>query len=186
MMLINTARGNPLKEIVLVLNHAGDWSALINRSDTDLLVKTFSEIAADFHNLQFKIRPHPTMATPEHEGIRSVHRIKDYITWKGIKNLSVSDSSLQNDLRNGDIFVSEYSQVLIDVFRYGKLGIIANLTGRRSFMRDYERLGFLSANSKEMLKTTIRTAVNDPMGFKKLQNEAATRYNALLKEHGYC
>jgi hypothetical protein len=177
---------HPLNSILLVLNHAGDWTSLINRSDTDLLIEAFSDLAERFPELHFVIRPHPTMAIPEHEGIHSIERIKRYVRWRNLSNLEVSEKTLSEDLQRGDLFISEYSQVLIDAFLNGKLGIIANLTSRRSFMEDYEHLGFLSVRGTEDLRSLIAQICQDFRPAVALQNQAAARHNELLKEQGYC
>ncbi len=176
----------PSKVILLALNHAGDWTALINRSDTDLLVEAFSDLAEELPDLTFIIRPHPTMATPGHEGIHSLERIKRYVFWRGIPNLSVSEQPLEHDMQRSNVFVSEYSQVLIDAFQVGKLGIIVNLTSRRSFMEDYENLGFLFVRTSEELRNLLARITEDSRPAVEVQNKAVDGYNTLLKEHGYC
>jgi hypothetical protein len=176
----------PLKVVLLALNHAGEWTSLINRSDTDLLIEAFSDLAEQFPHLHFVIRPHPTMATPRHEGIHSLERIKRYIGWRGMPNLSVSERALSEDMQRGDLFVSEYSQVLIDALQNGKPGIIVNLTRRRSFMEDYENLGFLGVRTADDLRKRMAEICRDPRPAMEIQNQAAIRYNTLLKERGYC
>lgn len=175
-----------LKVVLLALNHAGDWTSLINRSDTDLLIEAFADLAEQFPNLHFVVRPHPTMATPQHEGIHSLERVKQYIRWRGIPNLSASEQTLSEDMQRGDLFISEYSQVLIDALQNGKLGVIANLTCRRSFMEDYESLGFLSVGTAADLHKLMAEICRDSRFAIEIQNQAASRYNTLLKELGYC
>jgi hypothetical protein len=175
-----------LKVILLALNHAGDWTSLINRSDTDLLIEAFSDLAGQSPDFGFVIRPHPTMAAPHHEGIHSLERIKRYVRWRGIPNLSVSERTLSEDMQRGDVFISEYSQVLIDAFQNGKLGIIVNLTSRRSFMMDYEDLGFLTVKTAGELRSLMAEICQDSRPAIQIQNQAASRYNTLLKERGYC
>jgi hypothetical protein len=60
------------------------------------------------------------------------------------------------------------------------LGAAINLTRRRSFMVDYERLGFLSINSKEELVQLLRSVLNDPNMAIAIQNHAVERFNATL------
>jgi len=175
-----------LKVILLALNHAGDWTSLINRSDTDLLIEAFSDLAEQSPDFGFVIRSHPTMAAPHHEGIRSLERIKRYVRWRRIPNLSVSERTLSEDMQRGDVFISEYSQVLIDAFQNGKLGIIVNLTSRRSFMEDYEDLGFLAVKTAGELRSLMAEICQNSRPAMEIQNQAESRYNTLLKERGYC
>jgi hypothetical protein len=186
MRLIEIPLSRPLKTVLLALNHAGDWTSLINRSDTDVLLEAFADIASRFPGLDFIVRPHPTMATPAHEGVHALERLRGYIGWRKISNLCLSAYPLERDLQRGDIFVSEYSQVLIDALQAGKLGILANLTSRRSFMENYEALGFISVNSVSGLEKLIRKTITRPQEAVERQNQAAQKYNARLKEGGFC
>jgi hypothetical protein len=171
-----------IKTIVLLLNHAGDWTALINRSDTDILVQAFADTASKLKDHRFVIRPHPTMVHPLHEGKNSLERIRKFVNNRNLDNLSISNRSLQDDIAAGDIFISEYSQTLLDIFKAGKLGIIANLTNRRSFMEDYEKLGFLAINTTENIGKLIFRITENPMEFMKVQNNAAMKYNEELNK----
>lgn len=166
-----------VSSVMLVLNHAGDWSALINRSDTDLVVEEFAEMAGDHPHLQFVIRLHPTMATPDHEGVNAIGRIRTFLAACGPANLSVSDRTLAEDLARCDLYVSEYSQVLIDAWKRGRLGVAFNPTSRRSFMDDYRRLGFPHADGRGGLKAWLRKAVEAPAQIHALQNAAVRRFN---------
>lgn len=172
---------NKITTVILVLNHAGDWTSLINRSDTDILLEAFCEIAQKIKDINFIIRTHPTMIEDHYEGKNSLKRIKDYVKWVKLKNLTVSDETLKGDINRGDLFISEYSQVLLDVFRTGKPGIICNLTKRRSFMKDYEELGFFHSNSKEELTILIEKIIQCPDEYIKMQRKAMERYNHLLE-----
>jgi hypothetical protein len=171
-----------VQTVVLALNHAGDWTALINRSDTDVLVMRFCEVARALPALTFIVRPHPTMVLAEHEGTGSRKRLEEYVRSLDVPNLRVSEVDLNADLARGDLFVSEYSQVLIDAFKLGRLGVIANFTGRRSFMVDYEACGFPAATSVEELCRLLAAASTDPESLVGRQAQAAARYNSLLAE----
>lgn len=172
----------PVKNIIFPINHAGDWTALINRSDTDILIEAFCSLAQLFPDTNFIVRPHPTMVHEMHEGPNSINRIKEYVSYQNHPNLKLSESSLEEDFSRGDLFISEYSQVLIDVFNMGKLGLIANLTNRRSFMKDYEDLGFLSVNNSEGFKNIIEDIISNPSKFAQIQASAARRYNEKLQK----
>lgn len=180
--LITEDKLKEIKNVFLMLNHAGDWSSLINRSDTDILIENFCRLATKFADINFIVRPHPTMAHQAHEGINSINRIKDYVEWLNLPNLNISNSKLEQEMEIGDLFISEYSQVLLDVFNIGKLGIIANFTGRRSYMEDYEKLGFLSVDSFEQFEQLITSIIKNPYQFCLIQNQAARKYNDLLEK----
>ena len=167
-----------IRRVMLVLNHAGDWTALINRSDTDELIKGFVGLAARFPSLEFVVRMHPTMALPEHEGVNSMRRIRDFLSGAGVGNLSVSDASLDEDLRRGDVYISEYSQVLIDAWGAGKLGLVVNPTRRRSFMSDYEVLGFHAVDSVVAMHQWLAALLADLPGHVATHNLAVERFNA--------
>jgi len=174
-----------IRRIMLVLNHAGDWTALIERCDTDRLVLAFLDVAKQWPTLEFIIRIHPTMATPEHEGVHAIRRIEALVTGCGLPNLELSNRSLEEDLGRGDLYISEYSQVLIDAWQRGKLGAAVNLTRRRSFMSDYAYLGFPQAASNCDLAALVRGMVEDPDGAVTRQNRAVTRFNAVAA-HWVC
>ncbi|MCG3203025.1 MAG: hypothetical protein NFCOHLIN_02928 [Gammaproteobacteria bacterium] len=166
-----------IRNVMLVLNHAGDWSALINRSDTDRLTEEFAELAGCHPGLQFIIRMHPSMATPDHEGVRSMQRIRTFVAGVGYENLSVSDRALSEDLARCELYVSEYSQVLIDAWKCGRLGVAFNLTERRSFMDDYRRLGFPHVEGRGELKEWFTTMLSAPTRVCAAQNMAVARFN---------
>ena len=168
--------------IVLALNHGGDWSAPINRSDTDRLVEAFAAAARLHPGVSFRVRPHPTMAHHRHEGVDSIERIVGFVASTGTPNLLVSRRPLAEDLAEGDLFVSEYSNVLLDAFKLGKPGLIANLTGRRNFMQCYGDLGFATANGAAELEAALGDAIADPGDFVRRQGAAVSRYNALLDD----
>jgi hypothetical protein len=175
------ANRTTMKTVVLLLNHAGDWTALINRSDTDILIRAFADSAKKLPRLIFVIRTHPTMVHPSHEGKHSIRRIRRFVADCAQGNLSVSEGSLREDFDRGDLFVSEYSQTLLDAFKEGRLGIIANLTHRRSFMQDYENCGFLSVRKEEPLDHCIARVIADVPSSIRAQNEAVRRYNDALE-----
>jgi hypothetical protein len=178
---MRSPEARPIKRVLLALNHAGDWTALINRSDTDVLVQAFCNVARHFPALVFIVRPHPTMAHPAHEGVGSLKRIQDHVKALALSNLFVSSVSLEEDLETTDVVMSEYSQVLIDAFRAGKLGLIVNLTGRRSFMTDFEACGFAAVDSERALVEWIHESVSDSGGAAERQACAVECYNAAFR-----
>lgn len=169
--------------VVLLLNHAGDWTSLINRSDTDVLIQAFVGAASAYPQQKFIIRPHPTMVHPQHEGEKSIDRIRGYVAWTGLANLEVSSTSLDEDFERGDLFVSEYSQTLLDVYRIGKPGLIANCTGRRSFMADFEELGFPAMSPSATLTGALAGVFADVSRFVAMQNAGVRSYNKALSSY---
>jgi hypothetical protein len=168
------------KVVILSINHTGDWTYLINRSDTDLLIENFALLAKDNPQLQFVIRMHPTMARPIAEGINSKTRIIRFAKNSGIPNLSVSKVSLEEDWERGDIFISEYSLSVMDAMRRGKIGFFMNPTARRSFVQDFIDLGFPHTNSYEEMKTTLAAIIERPDYYREAIIESASKYNAML------
>lgn len=168
-------RSHPV--VLLALNHAGDWTALINRDDTDILVKAFCELAESFPRLEFVVRGHPTMAEPSHEGVGSYTRLKRYVTGLQLPNLCWSALDAEHDLDRADLVVSEYSNMLLQAWRAGICGIAVNLTRRRSFMESFGSLGFPHVSSFNALFDEIQTFLSEPQQFRGRQINAAQRYN---------
>lgn len=168
-----------IKNILLALNHAGDWSSLINRSDTDVLVEAFTKLAKKFPTMEFTIRTHLTMAHPSHEGPKSISRIVNFVNYLNLPNLKMSHDSLDKDLSNHDLLMSEYSNVLIQGFQLGKLGLIVNLTNRRNFMKDFSELGFLTVESMKALDGFMEEVIADINTKVGTQNTAIEKYNEL-------
>ncbi|MBL7848594.1 MAG: hypothetical protein JNL40_14080 [Cyclobacteriaceae bacterium] len=172
-----------IRTVIALLNHAGDWSALINRSDTDRLVAAVAGLSERFQQINFIIRVHPTMVHEHHEGRNSIQRIKEYVRWMNRSNLSVSQLELHEDFERGDLFLSEYSQTAIDAAVMGKRILVTNLTGRRSFMKCYEDLGFPSVTSTVELVSWLEEQLADPTRGDQQQNEAVDLYNRMLDDY---
>ena len=166
--------------VVVLLGHAGDWTALVNRSDNDALVAATLAVARLAPLFKFVLRPHPTMEHPRHEGSGARARLAAHVASAALPNVRFSTGDLATDLAASELLVSEYSATLIDSWRDGKLGVIANLTGRRSFMQEFAALGFPSASTAEELRAALFIAAADPAAFADRQTTAATGYNALL------
>jgi hypothetical protein len=169
-----------IRNVVCLLNHAGDWSALINRSDTDVLAEEFTRLATAFPSLHFVLRPHPGMDHPRHEGAGGLARLAELVRRAASPNLEYSLGPLAADLTRGDLFISEYSSTLIEAWRSGKLGLVANLTRRRSLMQDFADLGFPSVATSAELRTALESAVASPGLLAARQTAATTRCNALF------
>jgi hypothetical protein len=172
-----------VKKIYLMLNHAGDWSSIISRSDTDVLIIAFLKLASSFPTIEFVIRPHPTMAMHPHEGVQSLERIGRYVNWCNLKNISVSKYDLEHDIADADIIISEYSNTMITGYKHGKLGIITNLTKRRNLMSCYSMLGFITANNKNDFFSIINGCINNIHGYINQHNQAVDNYNSELSRY---
>lgn len=168
--------------IILSLNHAGDWSSLVDRTDTDKLIFSFCKFSQQYPSKKFIVRMHPTMVLPRHEGKDSKIRIEKLIQAMGYKNLSVSKVSLEEDWERGDVFVSEYSLSALDAMRFGKICLFVNLTRRRSFVQDFVDLGFPIANSEDDFYLKMKDIFTNPIPYQKQQIKAAKRYNSLLED----
>lgn len=169
--------------VVILGGHGGDWSALIDRSDNDRLVELAAALAHAFPRLRFRLRLHPTMDDPRHDGAGARDRVATFIRSCSRPNLELSARAWASDLAEGDAFVSEYSATLIDAWRAGRPGLIANLTGRRSFMQDFADLGFSEVTGATAANAWVAEMAADPVRLRARQEEAAQRYNALLSEH---
>lgn len=171
-----------IRTIVVALNHAGNWTALVNRSDTDLLVEAIAQLARTLPHIQIVLRPHPTMTHPRHEGPQSLKRLRNFVRGAALQNFVLSDLPLEQDLKRGDFFVTEYSNVLITAWRMGKPGISVNLTQRRHLMKDYFDLGFPAVTSAKSLCSYMESAVSNPLEVQDQYRVAAARYNQHLTE----
>jgi len=169
-----------ISTVYLMLNHAGDWMALVNRSDTDLLLLAFVELAQAFPNVRFVVRPHPGCAHPEHEGVGAISRIKQLVAAAEAGNLEVSGGTLDHDIDAADLIISEYSNVLVEGWRMGVPGLVVNLTRRRNFMQDYTELGFPTVTNQEQLHAWFANMLTHPENLIQTQTKAATSYNQRL------
>lgn len=168
--------GEEIKTLILSLNHAGDWTAEISRSDTDILIQKWMDMAARDHNRNWIIRLHPTMDSPDGEGANAMARIREVVEQSAIPSLSVSDVSLEEDWERGDMFVSEYSLSAIDALAKGKPVLFVNLTNRQSYMTDYVKLGFEEASDEESFERILATILADPKSHFERQTKAYREY----------
>ena len=61
-----------------------------NRSDEDLELLAFAELAKLNPGIDFVYRPHPMWVHPEHQGESSIERVQNYIIWCRSSNLYLS------------------------------------------------------------------------------------------------
>lgn len=168
-----------ISNIFLMINHAGDWSATINRSDTDIIVEEFASLALYFPEYNFILRPHPTMAHPNHEGRNAIDRLSWYTSTLKLPNLKISSDTFENDLSNANIILSEYSQALLSAYEKGIPALIVNLTNRRSYMQDFVDIGFVEINDKKTLHEGFSRLPDFIHEIIQKNNQAIEQYNSL-------
>lgn len=150
-----------VRSIVVLTSGAGDWTALKNRSDEDLMFEAFIKVAKELPGVRIKYRPHPLWTHPTHQGVNSINRLFDYATSLRLKNFVVSAESLKEgteynkDLRlsrkptsineeieEADIVFGDHSQAIINAGMKGKIFASVSLSRRTEFFCNYTRLGF--------------------------------------------
>ena len=140
-----------VKTVLVATSGPGDWTAQKNRSDEDMMLHAFVEIARQFPEVEFIYRCHPTWVHPEHNGVNSINRAGEYIRFSGLKNIYLSSnipgeklnsfilsfprSSLKEDLSKADIVFGEHSVSMIDA-AFEKIPFSSvNLTNRRNLFK---------------------------------------------------
>lgn len=147
-----------VKTILVATSGPGDWTAQKNRSDDDLLLQAFVEVAQKCPNIVIIYRCHPTWTHPNHAGTNSINRAGEYIDSTGLKNiyistnipeenlssfiLSFSRSSLEEDLKDADMVFGEHSVSMLDGAFQGIPFASVNLTGRRNLFCGITEMGF--------------------------------------------
>lgn len=160
-----------VKNILVVASGSGDWTALKNRSDDDIMVDAFVQMAKRFPNIHFTYRCHPTWVHPLNVGVNSINRVNEYFKWLSLPNLTLSSnmplanqeefqfsfsrSSLDDDLNKTDIVFGEHSISMIDAAFRGIPFCSVNLTNRRNFFVGINDLGFPSCTSHEDIAERI-------------------------------
>lgn len=183
-----------VKNVLVVASGSGDWTALKNRSDDDIMVDAFAQMAKRFPDIHFTYRCHPTWVHPLNVGVNAINRVHDYFKWLNLPNLTLSSnmplssengkfqfsfsrSSLDEDLKNADIVFGEHSISMIDAAFKGKPFCSVNLTKRRNFFVGINDLGFPSVSSHDGIANVIETVTNDE--FKERYLKAVKGYNEM-------
>jgi len=183
-----------IRNILVVASGSGDWTALKNRSDDDIMVEAIVEIARKFPDINFTYRCHPTWVHPQNVGVNSINRVHDYFLWLNLPNLklsgnippmktnagyqySFSRTSLETDLESADFVIGEHSISMIDAALKRIPFVSVNLTKRRNFFVGINDLGFPSCTSLNDIAKLIRGLNTE--SFKKTYLEAINNYNKM-------
>lgn len=155
-----------VRNILVVASGSGDWTAMKNRSDDDIMVAAFVEMARRFPNIHFTYRCHPSWVHPRNVGVNAINRVAEYINSVNLPNIMLSSnvpasesvagfqltysrSSLEEDLKNADFVFGEHSISMIDAAFDGIPFSSVNLTRRRNFFIGINDLGFPTCSSYE-------------------------------------
>ena len=158
-----------VKKVLCVASGAGDWTAIKNRSDEDKMIQVFGKVAKQFPDIQFVYRCHPVWIHPLHQGVNSINRVADYISWLNLPNLSISSniptdgdrciafkrSSFEEDLKDVDIVFGEHSIGMIDAAFKNILFASVNVTGHRNFWCGISDLGFPHCESEKEIANLL-------------------------------
>lgn len=183
-----------IKKVLCVASGAGDWTAVKNRSDEDRMIWAFGQVAKKFPNIEFIYRCHPVWIHPLHQGVNSINRAAEYISWLNLPNyklsghipnavqngkfcLSYKRSSFEEDLEGVDIVFGEHSIAMIDAAFKGVLFCSCNVTGHRNFFEDITNLGFPHCESVDALISLIKKV--EMPEFKDAYLKAVKNYNEM-------
>ena len=182
-----------IKNILVVASGSGDWTALKNRSDDDLLVYAFSEIAKKYPNINIVYRCHPTWTLPVHLGVNSINRVAKYFRDLRLKNIKLSmnipkndinnfnltfrRSSLDEDLKNADFVFGEHSISMIDAALKGIPFASVNMSNRRDLYSDITEMGFPHCENITEIVNVITK--HSDLTFKNNYLKAIEKYNEM-------
>lgn len=183
-----------VKNVLVVASGSGDWTALKNRSDDDIMVNAFAQMARRFPDIRFTYRCHPTWVHPLNVGVNAINRVHEYFKWLNLPNLTLSSnmplssengtfqfsfsrSSLDEDLKKADVVFGEHSISMIDA-AFKKIPFCSvNLTNRRNFFIGINELGFPTVSSHEGIANIIESVVKE--SFQASYLMAVKKYNAM-------
>lgn len=181
-----------VRKVLCVASGAGDWTAIKNRSDEDMMLWAFGKVAAMFPNIEFVYRCHPVWVHPQHQGVNSIQRAAEYYDWLKLPNLKLSGnipnanqngefvlsykrSSFEEDLKDVDIVIGEHSVSMLDAGFKNILFASCNVTGHRNFWEDITNLGFPRCESIEEIANLLRSLTTQE--FKESYQQAIKNYN---------
>ena len=183
-----------IRKVLCVASGAGDWTAIKNRSDEDLMLWTFGQVAKKFPEIEFVYRCHPVWIHPLHQGVNSINRAAEYISWLNLPNFRLSGhipsaiqdgkycvsykrSSFEEDLDGVNIVFGEHSIAMIDAGFKGILFSSCNVTGHRNYFEDITKLGFPHCeNVEEIVSLLESVGCSD---FRSSYEKAISNYNEM-------
>lgn len=184
---------NELKTILVATSGPGDWTALKNRSDEDLMLQAFVDVALRCPKITIIYRCHPTWTHPAHNGVNSINRAAEYINFSGANNmrisgnipknkegetvLSFSRNSFEEDLACADMVFGEHSVSMLDAGFKGIPFASVNLTNRRNLFEGITNIGFPHCTSVDDIVDLLESYGNDM--FKSNYDKAIINYNAM-------
>lgn len=185
-----------VKKILCVASGAGDWTAIKNRSDEDMMLWVFGKVAAMFPEIEFVYRCHPVWVHPQHQGVNSIQRAAEYYDWLNLPNLKLSGnipnanqggrfvlsykrSSFEEDLNGVDIVFGEHSVSMLDAGFKNILFASCNVTGHRNFWEDITKLGFPHCESVEEIANLIKAVPTKE--FRNSYERAVKNYNEMTE-----
>lgn len=185
-----------IKNVLVVASGSGDWTALKNRSDDDIMVEAFVKMARIYPNISFTYRCHPTWIHPLNVGVNSINRVREYFEYLKLPNLSVSCNipessgdefqysysrcSLEEDLKKADLVFGEHSISMIDAAFMQLPFCSINLTKRRNFFVGINELGFPSCSTHDEIAKMINEVTSTEFQIDYLK--AIHNYNDMTKK----
>ena len=178
-----------VKTVLVATSGTGDWTAQKNRSDDDLMVMAFVEVARRMPDVQIIYRAHPTWIYPDHVGVNSINRVAEYFEWTKLPNIRLSAnipdmkvlsfprSSLEEDLKQADIVFGEHSVSMIDAAFKNIPFASVNLTTRRDLFCGLTEMGFTSCKSADDIIKVIN-GISTPE-YQKAYLQAVKNYNEM-------
>jgi len=183
-----------VQKVLCVASGAGDWTAIKNRSDEDMMIWAFGKVAAKFPDIEFVYRCHPVWIHPQHQGVNSINRAAEYYDWLKLPNLKLSGnipdanqggqfvlsykrSSFEDDLKDVDLVFGEHSVSMLDAGFKNILFASCNVTGHRNFWEDITKLGFPHCESVEEIVELLKKV--EAPAFKEEYMRAVKNYNEM-------
>lgn len=183
-----------IQKILIVTSGAGDWTAVKNRSDEDLMVEAVGEIARVMKDIEFVYRCHPVWIHPMHQGLNSINRVAEYFQHLGLLNIKVSSNivhedlkdfklslprqSLDEDLEGADLVLGEHSIAMIDGAFKGIPFASMNFTGRRNLFCGISDLGFPHFEDIPAVIEFVKE-ISEDKGTQERYRQAISNYNKM-------
>ena len=181
-----------VRTVLVATSGTGDWTAQKNRSDDDLMVMAFAEVARRMPDVRIIYRAHPTWVYPVHVGVNSINRVAEYFEYTRLANIRLSTnipdmkvlsfprSSLEEDLKQADIVFGEHSVSMIDA-AFKKIPFASiNLTARRDLFCGLTEMGFTSCKSVDDIIAVIN-GISSPE-YQEGYLQAVKKYNDMTDE----